>query len=395
MSLLDAQRNSNLDLRYYEQTVRGEVPSTPTMISLRATKETFKVNKKTVEHNIIGTRQKEGIYKVGEDFSGGFSACLAYAEFDAFFKGLLGNDFATATVTHNGTTIVLTFEAADSSINSSADFTDILAGSWILVSGTTNHNGLWYVLTKTSSSKLILSDGVSAAGVTMTVQDESPAACVVKMNNLRQGDLLKGYTFERKNTDNDTFDIWNGFVVDQIKLDLKGDDLVMIEVTGPGKEADLNNSATVSGSVTAASALQPFNSTNNLMRVKEASTVLTDELVSASLTIKANASNRTSLGNTTPTGAKQGKVTVTGNEEFYFLNNTRRQAMKDHTAKRQFFIFKDQAAAKFFILTITNLYYMEMTNAAEDTESDTNEKYTIDSSKDGTYLQTVTIDSLT
>jgi hypothetical protein len=125
-----------------------------------------------------------------------------------------------------------------------------------------------------------------------------------------------------------------------------------------------------------------------------ADAVLTDELVSASLTIKANAANRTSLGNATPTGAKQGKLTVTGTEEFYFITNARRQAMQDHTAKSQYFILKDPASSKFLILTITNLYYMDLTNSAEDTESDTLERYSIDASKDSTYLQTITIDSL-
>ncbi len=392
MALTDAQRNSNLDLRYYEQTAYGEVPSTPTLISLRATRETFKINKKSVEHNIIGTRQKEGIYKVAEDFGGGFSGALAWGEFDPFFEGLMGADFTAVTVTATD----ISFAIGDSSINSvGAGFGSLLAGMWLLVSGTSAHNGLWYVASKSSSSKLILSRGVTSAGVTMTVSTEAAGASMtVKANHLRQGDTLKSYGFERKNTDNDTFDYWNGFVVDQIKIDLNGDDLVMLEVSGVGKAADLNNSATVSGSVTAASALAPINSTNNLTRVYDGTAILTDELVSASLTLKANARNRTSLGNATPTGAAQGKLTVTGTEEFYFITNARRQAMQDHTAKSQYFILKDPAASKFLILTITNLYYMDLTNSAEDTESDTLERYSIDASKDSTYLQTVTIDSL-
>jgi hypothetical protein len=394
MSLSDAQRNSNLDLRYYEQGDYGEAPSSPTMQSLRVTKEMFKPIKKTVVSKVLGTRHQENILKVGEEAQGGFSGEFAWGEFDPFFEGLLGNDFTAETVTHNGTTIVITFEAADSSINSSADFANILAGSWIWVTGTTNHNGLWYVSSKSSSSKLILSNGVTAAGVTMTVQDESPAACVVKMNHLRPGDLLKSYTFERKNTDNNTWDVWNAFVVDNVKLSLKADDLVMIEVSGIGKVFDGNNVATISGSVTAASTNKPINSTNNVMRIKEGSTVLSDELVSTDIDIKVGARNRTSLGNATPTGAAQGKIRVTGSKEFYFLNNTRRQAMQDHTAYTTYFILKDPTSSKFFILTITNLYYQDLDNSAQDEEGDTLEKYTFDSSKDGTYSQTVTIDSL-
>jgi hypothetical protein len=216
----------------------------------------------------------------------------------------------------------------------------------------------------------------------------------VKANQLRQGDTLKSYTFERVNGDNDTFDVWNGWVVGQCKIDMRADDLVQIEFSGPGKVADLNNGATIAGSVAAASTNAAINTTNNLMRVYDGTTVLTDELVSASITIDNTAANRTSLGNATPTGAKQNTLRVTGTEEFYFLTNARRQAMQDHTAKAQYFIFKDPSASKFLILTITNLYYTDLSNMAEDADGDTLEKYSIDATKDGTYSQTITIDSL-
>jgi hypothetical protein len=392
MALTDAQRNSNIDIRYYEQDAYGETPSSESMTALRVTKEMFKVNKKTVASKILGTRQQEALYKVGEDFTGGFGAELAFGEFDPFFEGLLGADFVAVTVTATD----ISFAQSDSSINSAgAGFGSILAGMWLLISGTASHNGLWYVASKSSASKLILSRGVSAAGATLTVADESAGASMtVKANQLRQGDTLKSYTFERVNGDNDTFDVWNGWVVGQCKIDMRADDLVQIEFSGPGKVADLNNGATIAGSVAAASTNAAINTTNNLMRVYDGTTVLTDELVSASITIDNTAANRTSLGNATPTGAKQNTLRVTGTEEFYFLTNARRQAMQDHTAKAQYFIFKDPSASKFLILTITNLYYTDLSNMAEDADGDTLEKYSIDATKDGTYSQTITIDSL-
>jgi Phage tail tube protein len=388
------QRNSNLDLRYYKQTDYGEVPSTPAMQSLRTTKIGFKTRKKTVTSKVIGTRQVEGIYKVGEEVEGSVSGELAWGEWEWAFEGLMGSTFAAGTVTVTATDI--SFADADNSINSvGAGFGSILAGMWLLISGTSAHNGLWYVLSKTSASKLILSRGTSAAGAPIAVSDEAAGASMtVKARQLRQGNLLNSYTFERKNSDNATFDVWNGFVVGNVKLTIKGDDLVTIDVTGMGKVADQNNGATISGSVTAPVTTAPFNSTNNLMEIAEADTVLSNELVSLDLAIDTKGRNRTSLGNSTPTGATQGTLVANGNTEFYFLNNTRRQVMQDHTEESFFFILKDPGAARYFIVTITRLYFQDLTNTSEDADGDTLEKYSFETAKDATYGQTITIDAL-
>lgn len=392
MALTGAQRNSNLDLRYYKQTDYGEAPSSPTLQSLRVLKEGFKIKKKTVKSKVIGTRQTENIFKVGEEFEGSLSGELAFAEWDWALEGLMGSTFTTVTVTATD----ISFTAADSSINSvGSGFGSLVAGQWLLISGTASHNGLWYVASKTSAAKLILSNGVSSAGVTLTVVNESAGASMtVKGKVLRQGSTLNSYTFERKNTDNATFDVWNSFVVSSVKLDLKADDLVMIDVSGVGKVGDQNNSATIAGSVTAPVTTAPFNTTNNLMRIKEGSTVLSDQLVSLALNVNANATNRTSLGNATPTGAKQGVIEVSGDIQFYFLDNTRRQLMQDHTEETIYFILKNATSGQYLICTMTRLYMQDLSNNAEDADSDTLEKYSFETAKDGTYSQSIQFDSL-
>lgn len=384
------QRADNVDLSYYKQAVFGESPSAPTMQTLRIVSETFKGNKKTVESRVLGGRQIEKIYKIGEDISGSIKGELAHAEWEWAFEGVLGGTFSSVTVTATD----ISFIAADSSINSAGSgFGSFVAGQWLLISGTANHNGLWYIQTKSSNAKLILSDGVSAAGVTLTVTDESAGASMtVKGKHLRQGTTLNSYTFERRNKDNATFDVWNGYTLDELKLTLKGDQLVEIEVTGQGKVADLDNVATIAGSLTAQSTNDAYNSTNNLMRLKEGSTVLSDELVEYYVTIKSNLRQRLSLGNTTPTGMAQGDVEAMGDMQFYFSDNTRRAVWKNHDETTFYLILN--TAGKFTILTIKRNYYQDLTANAEAKNQDVLEKYSFKAAKDATYGQTICVDSL-
>lgn len=388
------QRNSNFDFRVYKQAAHGETPATPTMQSLNVLKQGFKIKKKTKARGVIGTRQVKDILKVGEEFEGSLSMELAYGECEFALEGLMGNTFAAGTVTLTATDI--SFAIGDSSINSVASgFTSFLAGMWLLISGTAAHNGLWYIATKTSNAKMILSRGVTSAGVTMTVTTEAAGASMtVKARQLRQGNLLNSYTFERKNSDNGTFDVWNSFVFGTAKLSLKGDDIVMLDCTGVGKVGDQNNSATIAGSVTAAVATAPFVSTSNLMRLGEASAILSNELVSLDLDVDAKARNRTSLGNSTPTGATQGTIVAKGSMEFYFLDNTRRQLMQDHTEEVFYFILKQATAAQYLIVTVTRLYMQDLNNTNDDADSDTLEKYSFETASDAVYSQTITFDAL-
>lgn len=388
---MTVQRADNLSLSYYKQTNFGEAPSSPAMQVLRIVNESLKSNKKTVTSKVLGTRQVKEIYKIGENMGGGIKGELAFAEWNWALEGVLGGAFSAVTVTATD----ISFVASDSSINSAgAGFGSLIAGQWLLISGTSAHDGLWRVASKSSASKLILADGVSSAGATLTVADESAGASMtVKGKVLRQGTTLNSYTLERINSDAGTFDVWNGFTFDEVKLSIKESDLVAIECSGMGKVGDFNNTATIAGSTTAQSANDAYNGTNNVMRLKEGSTVLSDELVSLDLSIKSNLRERLALGNTTPTGMAQGDVEVTGTLEFYHEDNTRRQLFQDHTDTTFFVILKD-ASSQYFIITMRKFYYQDLNNNAEAKNSDVLEKYSIQASEDGTYSQTIQIDSL-
>ncbi len=391
MSLATAQRNDNLDVRFYKQTAYGEDPASTALQSLRLKKFVPKPNKITVESGVMGQRQVEDIFKVGEDFSLSLLGELAHAEWEWAFEAVLASTFVTFTLTATD----ISFAASDSSINSVANgfSSSIVAGQWIKVVNSPLNSGYWYVSSKTSTGKLILSNGLTTAGATIAVQDEAASASVtVSAKHLRQGTTLNSYTFERKNTDNSTYDVWNSFVADSVKVTFKGEAIIEIEIQGIGKVADLNNSASFGSSVTAASSNAPFNATNNFLRIKEGSTVITDEMIAASVMVKCNASHRRSLGNSTPTGALQKTVEVSGDLEFYFKDNARRQIFQDHTSGTLFYIVKNSAGV--FILTLPKLYYQDLNNGAEGKDQDTLEKYQIRGAKNQTYLQTITVDVL-
>lgn len=389
------QRSERTKYSFYEVTAFGEaVPGAQAFKLLRVVSDTLKQNKKTVESNALdASRQVKDIYKVAEDAAGAITAELAHGEFDWAFEGVLGGDFVPISLVGSASDISAT--SSDSSLNSAAGaFDNIVAGQFCLVKATvyTGYNGLWFVVSKTGDTKIVLSRGPTTISA-----DKSGAemgTVTIKQNYLRAGNTLKAYTLEKTYSDAAVFDLFNSLVVDSISLSLKGEELVPLTINFMGKSADQDNTATAAGSEVAEETTIPFNSTNNVFKLIEGSTVLSDELVSFDLTIKANSRARTAVSNTTPTGFAQDTVEADGKADFYFEDNARRTKVQNHTATG-FVVALADAAGNYLVFQLERVHLLDLNSGVSGKKSDVLEQYSYKASKGQTYLQTVAIDSIT
>lgn len=389
---MGTQRSERTKYRIYKVAAFGETPSSPAMTEKRIVSDTLKQNKKTVESNALdSSRQVRDIYKVGEDAAGALTGELCYGEWDFAFEGLMGSAFVPITLAAASEDV--SAATSDSSINSAAAlFDNIVAGQFLTLSATiyTGYNGLWYVVSKTDS-KLVLSRGPTTISADKTGAEMG--VVTLKQNYLRAGTTLNAYTLEREFLDAAIFDTFNSLVVDSISISVKGQELIPITVNFMGKQADQDNSATIAGSVVAESTAVPFNSTNNVFKLIENAAVLSTEMVSFDLTLKANARARLAIGNTTPTEFSQDTIEAEGKADFYFTAGTRRAKVQNHTSTIFVVALKD-AAGNYLVFTLQKLYLNDLNSGVSGKKSDVLEQYGFKASKDGTYLQTVCIDSL-
>ena len=384
------QRSERTKYRRYKVTTYGETPASPAMTEFRIVSDSLKQNKKTVESNALdASRQVRDIYKVGEDAGGSLTGELCYLEWDWAFEGLLGASFVPVTLTASD----ISAATADNSVNSAAlAFGSFVAGQFLTLSAVTftGYNGLWYVVSQTTG-KLVLSRG--PVTITTNKTNVEMGAVTLKQNYCRAGNTLNAYTIEREFSDAGVFDVYNSMVVESINISVKGQELVPITVNLMGKSSDEDNTATVAGSVVAESSAVPFNSTNNVFKLIEAATVLSNELVTLDLSLKSNARARTALGVTTPIGFAQDTVEAEGKADFYFNDNARRTKVQNHTSTIIVIAFKD-AAGNYLVITMQKIYLLDLNSGVGGKKADVLEQYGFKATKDGTYLQTVCVDSL-
>lgn len=392
---MGTQRSERTKYSFYEVTTFGEaVPGAQNFKLLRVVSDTLKQNKKTVESNALdASRQVKDIYKVAEDAAGSLTAELAFGEFDWCLEGLMGGDFVPVSLV--GSASDISAATADSSLNSAAGaFDNIKPGHFCLVKATvyTGYNGLWFVVSKTGDTKIVLSRGPVSLSADKTGAEMGTVT--IKQNYLEAGTTLKAYTLEKTYSDAAVFDLFNSLVVDSITFGVKGEELVPLTVNFMGKSADQDNTATaVTGSETAEETTIPFNSTNNVYKLIEGSTVLSDELVSLDLTLKANTRARLAVGNTTPIGFAQDTIEADGKSDFYFEDNARRTKVQNHTATTIIVALAD-AAGNYLVFTLERVHLLDLNSGVGGKKSDVLEQYGFKASKGTTYLQTVAIDSI-
>lgn len=267
-----------------------------------------------VSNFIRSDTNRAGNIRTGVNIGGDIGIELQYGGYDEFLEAVLRNTWAT-TFALTGTTI--SFTNSDNSVNDSgAGFGDVVEGQWLKVSGTSDNDGYWMVVTKSSSSKLILAGG--------TVTDETAGASMtVKGTSLINGTTKKSFTIDRQFNDITEFEELNGLRVGSFALNFATADIATGTISFVGGAAATSGSSRgFTGSATAAATTKSMNTINNVKQVFIDRAISTADFTNLSFEINTNSENLRKIGSEYGIDVRQGSIALTGNIGEYFEDNT-------------------------------------------------------------------------
>jgi hypothetical protein len=290
---------------YIAESTWGVTPSTPvgqlvnfTSTSLSQQNETTNSNFVRADTNIAGN------IRTGTSVGGDIGIELQYGAYDDFLAGALRSAWGTATAISETD---VSFAASDDSINSvGGDFTDLIVGQAIKVSGAAQaaNNGYFIIATKPSANK------ITVLGASLT--DESAGATVViKSALLKNGNTDKSFTVQRDFQDISQRIAFTGCRVSQMALNFGLKSIAGGSISLLGKEAAASGTS-IWSSTTAAATTQSMNTVNDVKGVYIDGVAITSALAGFDFSITTNAEQINKIGQLAATDVNTGSIGVTG-----------------------------------------------------------------------------------
>lgn len=207
--------SSDVIVRYGEEVTWDTVPAIAFQ-EVRLTGESFSEQKtRTRPEEIKADGFVSHALTTQVQATGGLNFALSFGTYDDLLGGLLNSSFSTAlavqsiattgiiTVHESGTTPLATLGGSGFATNDATLFDDVVAGSWIRVSGyVTNptNNGLFRVTAVNQApDEIQVSETAGSGGANLIDAEVSTAAEVnIQGSNLRNGVAFRSFYFEKQ-----------------------------------------------------------------------------------------------------------------------------------------------------------------------------------------------------
>lgn len=348
-----AQGESNrVSLRISKETVWGETPATPTMAILPILSDTLAHNKRTKQSDVLRSdRMKDSQVQVGVDAQGDINFELRFADFEAIFECALANTFSTATKTGAGSANNIAFAAAGAGVQvitgQSGDWNSFTVGAWVRVKSASQaaNNGVFKITAKTSTTLTV----ANASGVV-----EATSTATVSQKTMRNGTTKQSLLIEKQHQDlTNNYTNFRGMRVAGLSLSLQTESIVTGTVRFMGKSGNLAT-ATVSGSLTNASANDSMTASLNVGSIVEGGAALSTAIKSITLDLNNNPRALAAVGQVAAIGVNLGSIALTGRVEAYFEDQVLLTKVYNHTSSSlQFQLTDPQGNA--FVFTLAQL----------------------------------------
>lgn len=306
-------------LSYIAETTWGSTPSAA-LTNLRFTGESFSYNiTNTQSTEIRNDRQISDIIQTGADCSGGFNFELSYSEYDTLFKAALWSSGWSTAVTISRTTIGFNNTSGRIYTASGTDFSALVTGQWIKVSGSASNNR-YFRITSTAATGLAVTPAPTTEAAGNTVQ--------MKGSYIRNGVTESSFTFEREHSDANQYFDFTGMVVNTLNISVSADSIVTGDFGFIGKGATLSQTSGGTGTNISSSTNSVMNASSNVGEIFEGAfsslaTKDTDLYISEiSFSVSNNVRGLRAIGSIANVDIGVGTCEITGNLNAYFLDES-------------------------------------------------------------------------
>jgi len=306
----------------------------------------------TTSQELRSDRQISDLVQTDASASGDLSFEFSANTFDEFLMGVLYYDNAawpTETTLGGVAQTDISFTNATGVINwVTGGFSAALsAGDLIHISGATNtgNNG-WAVVSEVTDDNNIIVEN-------LTLTDELAGASITITYNchIYNGTTERSYTIERAHEDINQWFAFKGMIANQLSLNIASGSIVTGSFSFMGSETTLTQEPYSCGAGTAAPTTTVMNAVTNVANIYEGGTTTTSGCFCQSLdfTINNNVRALNSIGSLYACDMGAGTISVDGNMQLYFVDETAYNKFLNNTATSLMFTLEDSAGNSYAV----------------------------------------------
>jgi hypothetical protein len=348
---LQAESN-RVSLRISEETLWAETPATPTMARLPYLSNTIGHSKRTKQSEVLRSdRMKDAQVQVGVSAEGDINFELRFADFAAILRCALASAFVAQSTTGAGTSNNFAFAAAGGGVQvitgPAAWTANYIVGAWVRIKLAANalNNGVFKITAKDSTTMTV----ANATGAA-----ESASVAVIAQNTIRNGTTKRSLLIEKQYEDlTNNYISFRGMRVGRLSLSISTEQIVTGTVSFMGEQGYLG-SATVSGSLTNASANDSMSASTNVGTVYENGVALATALKSLKIDLNNNLRSLAAIGHVAAIGVNMGSLQISGTIEAYYEDQILLAKVFSHASTSLSFLLTDPQGNT-FVFTLAQL----------------------------------------
>ena len=342
--------SNRMRLTYKPEAVFGVTVPGSACYNLRNTGESLDYAIATTTSNEIrADRAISDLTTTDADASGDFNFELSYGEYDWFLESLLQSTFTVFGVNGVGAVIPTSATFAASSLTAGAAtagasiFTNLVAGQWIKVAGSSNAlQNIWaqVSLSVAPTATLLTFEGTPFTGAT----GAGGAAVTVSASRLSNGIVQRSCTQERAFLDLPQFFTHRGQTVNNMSLDVSTGGLITGSFGFMGKDVLQTGATGLNATVTNSLTNGILSAVNSVANVLEGGVALANTFVqSLNMTLGNNLRGQKGIGTLGNVGIGSGSIDLKLSATLYFADGTLYSKFLNNTASSFSFRLNDTA----------------------------------------------------
>lgn len=304
--MADSNRES---IRYIKEVTWNVTPTTPAGQLVNFTSMGLVPNNDITESSIIKSNTNPAApARTKKSAAGPLGYELQYGGPDDFMEAALRGAFATAT---DITATDISFTTSTNIINSIAgDFTNLVAGQWIVVSGSTANSGKHRILTWTDANNIVVETALTTEAATPSIR--------LKGTALVNSTTKQSFSIERHYEDlTTTFESYTGCRVSEMNLSLGTAAIAAGSVALTGIPQTPASSTIFTGTDVAAVTTVSMNTVGDVKGVYKDGVLLTDDITQFDINITTNSTDLDAISSDTAIEISQGSIGVSGTLNLY------------------------------------------------------------------------------
>ena len=311
------------------------------------------VTNSTESQEVRSDRMVADVIRTGTESNGSIDLELSYAGHTALLEGAMASTFS-AVESNTGT-----FSAtagAGATFTMTGAFTNLNAGDWFRVAGSTSNDGYWKIETKTDNDNVDIPSWQSGTSETSTA-----SVTIDNDGTLRNGTTESSFTFQEGFLDHPTNPTWiafSGCRVGTLGVNVAVDSILtgnfgLMGATVASQSAASPGYAT--GSINAAPTNPVMNAIDNIKQINVDDGSATLDISQISLSLDNSLRVNRAVGSTAPIAIRYGTFRLTGNFTAYFDTPDLLALYTGFTTTRLSFLVEEAAAGNTYVFDIPSI----------------------------------------